>query len=118
LSFVKKEVVSTEARAFSNAGRCGLTFWTPNINPCRDPRWGRCQEVPSEDSFFISTYVNQLIPGLQGGLTGDPYFKLVATCKHYAGYDIESESSSLLPLLPPLSCPVSVSPAQDDCHQC
>lgn len=39
------ETTSTEARSFSNAGRCGLNFWTPNINPFRDPRWGRGQEV-------------------------------------------------------------------------
>ncbi|KAI0019941.1 glycoside hydrolase superfamily [Xylariomycetidae sp. FL0641] len=81
---------STEARAFSNAGRCGLNFWTPNINPYRDPRWGRGQEVPSEDPYHMSQYVLQLIPGLQGGLRGDPYYKLAATCKHYAGYDMEN----------------------------
>jgi len=49
-------------------------------------------EVPSEDAFFMSTYVKHLIPRLQGGLHAEPYFKLVATCKHYAGYDIESKS--------------------------
>ncbi|KAJ2986194.1 hypothetical protein NUW58_g5145 [Xylaria curta] len=83
-------VTSTEARAFSNAGRCGLNFWTPNINPFRDPRWGRGQEVPSEDPYHMSQYVMQLVPALQGGLKGDPYYKLVATCKHYAGYDMEN----------------------------
>ncbi|KAI0162103.1 glycoside hydrolase superfamily [Xylariaceae sp. FL1272] len=81
---------STEARAFSNAGRCGLNFWTPNINPFRDPRWGRGQEVPSEDPYHMAQYVMQLIPALQGGLKADPYYKLVATCKHYAGYDMEN----------------------------
>ncbi|KAI0097224.1 glycoside hydrolase superfamily [Nemania sp. FL0031] len=83
-------VTSTESRAFSNAGRCGLNFWTPNINPFRDPRWGRGQEVPSEDPYHMSQYVMQLIPALQGGLKADPYYKLVATCKHYAGYDMEN----------------------------
>ena len=38
-------VISTEARAFSNEGRAGLDFWTPNINPYKDPRWGRGMEV-------------------------------------------------------------------------
>ncbi len=38
-------VVSTEGRAFSNAGLAGLDFWTPNINPYKDPRWGRGSEV-------------------------------------------------------------------------
>ncbi|KAK8008826.1 hypothetical protein PG991_011377 [Apiospora marii] len=88
------DVISTEARAFSNAGRAGLNFWTPNINPYRDPRWGRGQEVPSEDAYFASQYINELIPGLQGGGPSrdadNPYYKLVATCKHYAGYDIEN----------------------------
>ncbi|KAI2619617.1 glycoside hydrolase family 3 protein [Hypoxylon sp. NC1633] len=84
------ETTSTEARAFSNAGRCGLNFWTPNINPFRDPRWGRGQEVPSEDPYHMSQYVMELIPGLQGGLQADPYYKLAATCKHYAGYDMEN----------------------------
>jgi beta-D-xylosidase 4 len=36
-------VISTEARAFNNANRTGLDFWTPNINPFKDPRWGRGQ---------------------------------------------------------------------------
>ncbi|KAK7985184.1 glycoside hydrolase family 3 protein [Apiospora saccharicola] len=86
------DIISTEARAFSNAGRAGLNFWTPNINPYRDPRWGRGQEVPSEDAYFASQYINELIPGLQGGgpSRDNPYYKLVATCKHYAGYDIEN----------------------------
>lgn len=49
-------------------------------------------EVPSEDAFFMSTYVRHLVPAMQGGLHADPYFKIVATCKHYAGYDLESRS--------------------------
>lgn len=36
-------VISTEARAFNNDDRAGLDFWTPNINPFKDPRWGRGQ---------------------------------------------------------------------------
>jgi len=82
-------VISTEARAFSNGNNSGLNYWTPNINPYRDPRWGRGQETPGEDPFHLSSYVNQLIIGLQGGLDLQPYKKIVATCKHYAGYDIE-----------------------------
>ncbi|KAF7514945.1 hypothetical protein G7054_g14873 [Neopestalotiopsis clavispora] len=81
-------VVSTEARAFNNANRSGLDYWTPNINPYRDPRWGRGQETPGEDPFHIKSYVKALIKGLQGD---DPdYLKVVATCKHFAGYDIEN----------------------------
>lgn len=87
--------VSTEARAFSNAGRAGLDFWTPNINPFRDPRWGRGQETPGEDPFHLSSYVKSLIAGLQGthdttGNVNGTYKKVVSTCKHFAGYDVES----------------------------
>ena len=39
------DAISTEARAFSNAGFAGLDYWTPNINPYKDPRWGRGHEV-------------------------------------------------------------------------
>lgn len=88
-------VVSTEARAFSNAGRAGLDFWTPNINPFRDPRWGRGQETPGEDPFHLSSYVKALIAGLQGtndstGSVNGKYKKVISTCKHFAGYDVES----------------------------
>jgi xylan 1,4-beta-xylosidase len=82
-------VISTEARAFNNNGRAGLDFWTPNINPFRDPRWGRGQETPGEDPYHLSSYVHALIDGLQGGY--DPKYKrIVATCKHFAGYDMET----------------------------
>ena len=81
-------VISTEARVFNNAGQAGLTFFTPNINIFRDPRWGRGQETPGEDPFLTSEYVYTLIQGLQGG--DDPrYLKIAANCKHYAAYDLE-----------------------------
>ncbi|RFU30389.1 hypothetical protein B7463_g5947, partial [Scytalidium lignicola] len=83
-------VVSTEARAFNNGNYSGLNYWTPNINPYKDPRWGRGQETPGEDPFHLSSYVHQLITGLQGGQDEQPYKKIVATCKHYAGYDLEN----------------------------
>ncbi|KAK0497845.1 glycoside hydrolase superfamily [Armillaria luteobubalina] len=82
-------IVSTEARVFNNAGRAGLDFWTPNINPFKDPRWGRGQETPGEDAYHLSSYVHALVDGLQGGY--DPKYKrIVATCKHFAGYDLEN----------------------------
>jgi xylan 1,4-beta-xylosidase len=84
------DVVSTEARAFSNAGRAGLDFWTPNINPYKDPRWGRGMETPGEDAFRIKGYVKGLLEGLEG--SSDPVKKMIATCKHYAAYDLESWS--------------------------
>ncbi|KAI1421300.1 glycoside hydrolase family 3 protein [Xylaria sp. FL1777] len=80
------DAVSTEARAFSNAGRAGLDYWTPNINPYKDPRWGRGSETPGEDPFRIKEYVKALIEGLQGT---ENTTKVIATCKHYAAYDLE-----------------------------
>ncbi|KAH8820822.1 glycoside hydrolase family 3 protein [Xylogone sp. PMI_703] len=82
-------VVSTEARAFANVGRAGLDFWTPNINPYKDPRWGRGMETPGEDPVHIQGYVKNLIEGLQGGVE-PPIKKVIATCKHFAAYDLEN----------------------------
>lgn len=60
-------VVTTEERAFGNDNRAGLDFWTPNINPLKDPRWGRGQETPGEDPFHLQSYVNSPVLGPQGG---------------------------------------------------
>lgn len=60
----------------------GLTFWSPNINICRDPRWGRGQETYGEDPYLTSRMAVAFVKGLQGD---DPnYLKLVATPKHFA----------------------------------
>lgn len=82
--------VSDEARAknsdfIRNDARyiyMGLTFWTPNINIFRDPRWGRGQETYGEDPYLTGRMAVNYIKGLQGN---DPkYFKVIATAKHYA----------------------------------
>ncbi|KAH9482881.1 putative exo-1,4-beta-xylosidase bxlB [Psilocybe cubensis] len=83
-------VISTEARAFNNGGRAGIDYFTPNINPFKDPRWGRGQETPGEDPFRIQQYVFNLVQGLQGGLDPKPYYKIIADCKHFAAYDLEN----------------------------
>ncbi len=84
------EVISTEARAkFHEAQRRGdrarfrgLTFWSPNINIFRDPRWGRGQETYGEDPYLTGRLGVEFVKGLQGN---DPkYLKVVATPKHYA----------------------------------
>src|SRR5215471_15577827 len=84
------DVISTEARAkyndaiqHGNTGRYyGLTFWSPNINIFRDPRWGRGQETYGEDPFLTSRIGVAFVTGLQGD---DPkYLKVVSTPKHYA----------------------------------
>ena len=67
---------------------------TPNINPFKDPRWGRGQETPGEDPFRIKKYVKSLIPGLQGGV--NPQIKkVIATCKHFAANDLEKWSGTI-----------------------
>ncbi|HTT20145.1 MAG TPA: glycoside hydrolase family 3 C-terminal domain-containing protein [Candidatus Sulfotelmatobacter sp.] len=84
------ETVSTEARAkFNQAMRedhhemfFGLTFWAPNINIFRDPRWGRGQETYGEDPFLTGRMGVAFVTGMQGN---DPkYFRVVSTPKHYA----------------------------------
>lgn len=82
--------ISDEARAkHHEAARrgirdiyAGLTYWSPNINIFRDPRWGRGQETYGEDPYLTTSMAVPFIRGLQGD---DPsYLKLVATAKHYA----------------------------------
>lgn len=84
------DTISTEARAkYNEAQRTdnhsiyyGLTFWSPNINIVRDPRWGRGQETYGEDPFLTGQIGSAFVRGLQGS---DPrYFKVVATAKHFA----------------------------------
>ena len=88
LAYRMGTVVSTEARAFNNGGRAGLTFFTPTTNIFRDPRWGRGQETPGEDPFLTSQYVYALVNGLQNG-EDDLYLKIAANCKAYNAYDLE-----------------------------
>jgi beta-glucosidase len=60
----------------------GLTYWTPNINIFRDPRWGRGQETYGEDPYLTGTLGKAFVTGLQGN---DPkYLKAAACAKHYA----------------------------------
>ncbi len=60
----------------------GLTYWTPNINIFRDPRWGRGQETYGEDPWLTTRMGVAFVKGLQGN--DDRYLKLVATPKHFA----------------------------------
>ena len=83
--------VSDEARAKStqyseNGGLRryqGLTFWTPNVNIFRDPRWGRGQETYGEDPFLTSRMGVSVVNGLQGP-ADSKYDKLHACAKHFA----------------------------------
>jgi beta-glucosidase len=82
--------ISDEARAkhheFARRGQRaryqGLTFWSPNINIFRDPRWGRGQETYGEDPFLTGTLAVQFIRGMQGD--DSTYLKTIATVKHFA----------------------------------
>ncbi|WP_278021776.1 glycoside hydrolase family 3 protein [Flavobacterium ginsengisoli] len=66
----------------TNERYLGLTYWTPNINIFRDPRWGRGQETYGEDPYLTATLGDAFVKGLQGD---DPkYLKAAACAKHYA----------------------------------
>ncbi|MCD9645474.1 putative beta-D-xylosidase 6 [Datura stramonium] len=105
--------IAVEARAMYNTGQAGLTFWAPNINVFRDPRWGRGQETPGEDPMVVSAYAIEYVTGFQElnskdnkessddhgfGKTrrvlkeddadGDRLM-LSACCKHFTAYDLE-----------------------------
>ncbi|XP_058082070.1 probable beta-D-xylosidase 2 [Magnolia sinica] len=84
-------VVSDEARAMYNGGIAGLTYWSPNVNIFRDPRWGRGQETPGEDPVLASKYAARYVRGLQQpyGKDGNR-LKVAACCKHYTAYDLDN----------------------------
>lgn len=84
------DAVATEGRAkyevaqrLSNYARyTGLTFWSPNVNIFRDPRWGRGMETYGEDPFLSGTLGTAYVRGLQGD---DPFYLKVGACaKHFA----------------------------------
>lgn len=89
--FTMADFSALEGRAIYNkavaAGRTnerylGLTYWTPNVNIFRDPRWGRGQETYGEDPFLTAALGDAFVRGLQGD---DPkYLKAAACAKHYA----------------------------------
>lgn len=90
LALREATAISDEARAMYNAANAegynfrygGLTFWTPNINIFRDPRWGRGQETYGEDPYLTSQIGVAFIKGLQGD---DPeHLKVAACAKHFA----------------------------------
>ena len=98
------EVIATEARAKYNQAQregnhrifYGLTFWSPNVNIFRDPRWGRGQETYGEDPFLTSRMGVAFIRGMQGDDPDHP--EVVATSKHYAvhsGPDATRDSANV-----------------------
>ncbi len=85
------DAISTEARVKYNKHVQfgdhdifkGITFWAPNINIFRDPRWGRGQETFGEDPFLSATLGTSFIKGIQGD---GEFLKAAACSKHYAGH--------------------------------
>lgn len=83
------QTIATEARAKYNANSArgdrdiykGLTFWSPNINIFRDPRWGRGHETYGEDPFLTARLGYSFVKGLQGD---GEYLKAAACAKHFA----------------------------------
>jgi len=89
-------VTSNEARAMYNQGRSGLTYWSPNINIARDPRWGRTQETIGEDPKLTSEYAAYFVKGLQEGeydhneeAQSPKRLKISACCKHFTAHDLD-----------------------------
>jgi len=93
-----RELIHKVATAISDEGRAkyhaamkrngytllyqGLTYWSPNVNIFRDPRWGRGQETWGEDPFFTGEMASQFVKGLQGD--HPKYLKAAAAAKHFA----------------------------------
>lgn len=88
-------MIGKEARGVYNAGQAqGMTFWAPNINIFRDPRWGRGQETPGEDPIMTGTYAVAYVRGLQGDSfdgrkTLSIHLQASACCKHFTAYDLD-----------------------------
>lgn len=88
------DAMSDEARALYNAGAVGprstmgLVYRSPVINLVRDPRWGRIQEVFSEDPYLTGRMAVAYVKGLQGADIA--HLKLAATVKHFAVYNVET----------------------------
>ncbi|OAE24539.1 hypothetical protein AXG93_2415s1180 [Marchantia polymorpha subsp. ruderalis] len=113
------QAISTEGRAMYNLGQSHLTFWAPNINIFRDPRWGRGQETPGEDPLLTSIYASTFVRAMQeirysdeGSRYKAPFgvqmvpseldtteerspavgrmLKTSVCCKHFTAYDVEN----------------------------
>jgi beta-glucosidase-like glycosyl hydrolase len=73
--------IADEARAIHATGTKGLTYWSPVVEPIRDPRWGRTGESYGEDPFLVSEIASGFVKGMVGA---DPnYLKTVPCAKHY-----------------------------------
>jgi beta-glucosidase len=113
LTYAETTAISDEARGFLDKSLWGtgqnnlgpaksdygsLTFWAPNVNLDRDPRWGRTNEAFGEDPYLVGQMAGAFVDGYQGEtLTGQPltpYLKVAATAKHYALNNVENTRHS------------------------
>ena len=74
-------MIADEARAIFQTGTKGLTFWSPVVEPVRDPRWGRTGESYGEDPFLAARMSSGFVRGLMG--PDAKYMKAVPTAKHF-----------------------------------
>ena len=83
-----------EGRALANAGLDANNYWAPDVNPYRDPRYGRGQETGGEDAWLNEQVATAYVLGLQGGpATGDGMLLATAACKHILIYDSQQPST-------------------------
>ena len=95
------DAISSEARGFYNLWMLGnstesshaLSFFAPDVNLCRDPRWGRCVEVPGEDPFLTGEYGRHYVRAMQAQ-DEHGFYKTMCNLKHYNSYDVERGSDS------------------------
>lgn len=101
LVFECARITSDEARIYNNTNKKGLIYWCPTINMSRDPRWGRDEENYGEDPLLTGILAVEYVRAMQGEGQGveTPYFKTIATAKHFAANNYEkgrhSTSSSV-----------------------
>ena len=113
LVYQETTAISDEARGFLDKSLWGtgqnnlgpsasdygsLTFWAPNVNLDRDPRWGRTNEAFGEDPYLVGQMAGAYVNGYQGqSMAGKPltgYLKVAATAKHYALNNVENSRHS------------------------
>jgi beta-glucosidase len=114
LMYDETTAISDEARGFLDKSLFGvgqnnlgpsaddygsLTFWAPNVNLDRDPRWGRADEAFGEDPYLVSQMAGQFVDGYQGntpdGKSSTGYLKVAATAKHYALNNVEKDRTGI-----------------------
>jgi beta-glucosidase-like glycosyl hydrolase len=113
LIYAETTAISDEARGFLDKSLWGagqnnigpsasdygsLTYWAPNVNLDRDPRWGRTDEAFGEDPYLVGQMAGAFVDGYQGetlsGQPMTPYLKVAATAKHYALNNVENNRHS------------------------